>query len=120
MFSVQTGGGQETRLGCIACPLKSDKARLRDFDLYPKYKELYLSAFDKMLKERRVRQMETLLWDTAQDVMDWWIDPNKVYLKKRNLSSDTEKGITLKRRRLREQRREADPPDNSVSTKEDE
>ena len=39
-----------TRLGCIGCPLAGTKQMLRDFELYPKYKELYIRAFQKMIE----------------------------------------------------------------------
>ena len=39
-----------TRLGCIGCPLQSKAGMLRDFERYPKYKELYIRAFDQMIK----------------------------------------------------------------------
>lgn len=39
-----------TRLGCIGCPLQGKKGMERDFERWPRYKELYIRAFDKMLK----------------------------------------------------------------------
>ena len=38
-----------TRLGCIGCPLQGRDGMLRDFDKWPKYKELYTKAFDRMI-----------------------------------------------------------------------
>jgi len=38
-----------TRLGCIGCPLQGSKGMKRDFERYPKYKELYIKAFQKMI-----------------------------------------------------------------------
>lgn len=38
-----------TRLGCIGCPLAGAKGMKRDFERYPKYKELYIRAFEKMI-----------------------------------------------------------------------
>ena len=37
-----------TRLGCIGCPLQGGKGMERDFERWPKYREFYISAFDKM------------------------------------------------------------------------
>ena len=37
------------RLGCIGCPMGSVKQRQREFERYPKYKNLYLLAFQKMI-----------------------------------------------------------------------
>lgn len=39
-----------TRLGCIGCPLQGTAGMLRDFKRWPRYKELYIRAFDEMLK----------------------------------------------------------------------
>ena len=38
-----------TRLGCIGCPLQGREGMLRDFERYPKYKALYIKAFDRMI-----------------------------------------------------------------------
>lgn len=38
-----------TRLGCIGCPLAGTKQMLRDFERYPKYKEAYIRAFQRMI-----------------------------------------------------------------------
>lgn len=39
-----------TRLGCIGCPLAGTKQMLRGFELYPKYKEMYIRAFQRMIE----------------------------------------------------------------------
>ena len=38
-----------TRLGCIGCPLSGSKNMTRDFKRWPKYKKLYIMAFQKMI-----------------------------------------------------------------------
>jgi phosphoadenosine phosphosulfate reductase len=38
-----------TRLGCIGCPLSGSKNMLRDFERWPKYKDMYIRAFQKMI-----------------------------------------------------------------------
>lgn len=40
------------RLGCIGCPMGSKEQREREFERYPKYKALYLKAFEKMIENR--------------------------------------------------------------------
>lgn len=40
------------RLGCIGCPMGSVKQRNFEFERYPKYKHLYLLAFEKMIENR--------------------------------------------------------------------
>ena len=61
------------RLGCVGCPLGGGKAQTAEFERYPKYKQLYLAAFEKMLKAREQAGLETK-WENAHDVMDWWIN----------------------------------------------
>ena len=38
-----------TRLGCIGCPLSGSKNMLRDFERWPRYRELYIRAFQRMI-----------------------------------------------------------------------
>ena len=38
------------RIGCIGCPLSGAKNMLREFERWPKYKELYIKAFEKMIE----------------------------------------------------------------------
>ena len=58
------------RLGCIGCPMSSTQAT--ELDKYPKYKNLYLQAFDRMLGVIK-RSGKPSKWDSAEDVMDWWL-----------------------------------------------
>lgn len=39
------------RIGCIGCPLQGSKGMKEDFERYPKYKDNYIRAFDRMIKE---------------------------------------------------------------------
>lgn len=60
------------RLGCIGCPMGQKRGRLQQFVRWPKYYYAYLRAFDRMLQKRAKKGIETP-WETAQEVMDWWI-----------------------------------------------
>ena len=60
------------RLGCIGCPMASREERIRDFEKYPKFKDAYIRAFDRMLENRRKSGLETE-WKTGNEVMEWWI-----------------------------------------------
>lgn len=59
------------RLGCIGCPLAGVKKQLRDFEEYPKYKKLYLMAFEKLVV--RLNDKGRCQWRTGEDVMEWWL-----------------------------------------------
>lgn len=60
------------RLGCIGCPLNS-KSQVKELEAYPKYRKLYIRAFDRMLKEREKKGKKTT-WKNGEEVMAWWID----------------------------------------------
>jgi phosphoadenosine phosphosulfate reductase len=62
-----------TRLGCIGCPQGGGKHMRRQFKRWPKYRDNYLRAFEKMLEVRRERGMPTT-WQTAEEVMKWWTE----------------------------------------------
>lgn len=81
------------RLGCIGCPLQGAKGMKRDFERWPKYKELYIKAMEKMVEnhpgEIRVATGEEArggykyskhgsngvrsVREQAQAIFDWWI-----------------------------------------------
>lgn len=47
------------RLGCIGCPLSGSKNMLRDFERWPKYKDNYIKAFQRMI-DRHPGQIKIL------------------------------------------------------------
>ena len=64
------------RVGCVGCPMAS-KAREKEFLRWPKYKDLYIKAFDKMLLERERRGKMLGTWrsgTTGQDIFNWWME----------------------------------------------
>lgn len=63
------------RIGCIGCPLGGYASMKREFRLYPKYKDNYIRAFDKMLKERVMSgKVNKDAWESAESVFNWWIN----------------------------------------------
>lgn len=72
------------RIGCIGCPMAS-KGRYAEFIRYPKYKENYIKAFDKMLLRNKekgiVPRGEARKWETGEDVFRWWMGENIDQLK---------------------------------------
>lgn len=56
------------RIGCIGCPMGSVKQREYEFERYPKYKNLYLKAFEKMIENRRGHN------ETAEGWLYWYIN----------------------------------------------
>lgn len=57
------------RVGCLGCPMQSNRRRIQDFYRYPKYKNLYIRAFDKMLEKNPDKNYK---WKSGLDVFDWW------------------------------------------------
>lgn len=73
------------RIGCVGCPLASQKHIEREFARYPKFKNLYLRAFDRMIKERErasynipKKYTDTSNdWSTPEKVFEWWVSDEK-------------------------------------------
>ena len=67
----------QCRVGCIGCPLAKRKSREAEFARWPKYKQLYLNAFGRMLEARKQQNkkfMGRVDWFTAEDVFRWWME----------------------------------------------
>lgn len=63
------------RLGCIGCPM-SRGGREVQFNRWPKYKESYIRAFTKMLRERENAGLHAYddIGKTGRDVFNWWME----------------------------------------------
>ena len=75
------------RLGCIGCPMGSRQQREYEFARYPKYKNLYMIAFQKMIDNHgggaaEVQRCGTdnewlysrKMGRTPSEIIEWWID----------------------------------------------
>lgn len=61
------------RIGCIGCPLSGKKGMVRDFERWPKVRDNYVRAFDRMLIARQKANKPTK-WKSGEEVYDWWIN----------------------------------------------
>lgn len=61
------------RLGCIGCPMSGRKGMEKTFEKWPKYKESYKRAFDRMVKKRISDGLPTD-WRSGEEVMEWWLN----------------------------------------------
>lgn len=61
------------RIGCVGCPLGGYASMKRGFRLYPKYKQMYIHAFDKMIKVR-FEQGKPTEWQSGEEVFNWWLN----------------------------------------------
>lgn len=71
------------RVGCVGCPMSS--RRKKDFSMYPKFRENYVGAFDRMLarrwQEERKKEIDIERgWIDGEAVMRWWIGENPLQM----------------------------------------
>lgn len=61
------------RLGCIGCPMSTKQKQ--ELEQYPKYKQAYIRAFERMLKKRKEEGKDDSkgTWTSAEAVYNWWI-----------------------------------------------
>lgn len=63
------------RVGCIGCPMAG--GRQHEFMRWPKYEELYVAAFERMLEARRAKG-KPCDWQTGRDVFRWWMEDKNI------------------------------------------
>lgn len=71
------------RIGCCICPLGGFASMKRDAEYFPKYREMYVHAFDRMIAERNKRGMKNnVAWNDGESVFRWWVglDPLQITL----------------------------------------
>lgn len=66
------------RCGCIGCPMAGARIRKKEFEVWPKYKQSYIRAFDKMLEVRKQRGKVTE-WKSGEEVFHWWIEDKNIF-----------------------------------------
>lgn len=64
------------RIGCIGCPMQSFYKHESMLDRYPKYRNAYIRAFDRMIARRKEKGLP-VRWKTGQECYDWWIQKGK-------------------------------------------
>lgn len=64
------------RVGCIGCPMAGG-GRQHEFMRWPKYEELYVAAFERMLEARRAKG-KPCDWQTGRDVFRWWMEDKNI------------------------------------------
>lgn len=64
------------RVGCIGCPM-AGKHRYMEFAMFPRIKQAYIHAFERMLEERKRRGKECV-WESGEDVFLWWMEDKNV------------------------------------------
>ena len=69
------------RVGCIGCPLASYHEMMKEFSDYPKIKDAYIRAFQRMIDQYDDDRKKKKNWRTGQDVFDWWTEKWKHQVK---------------------------------------
>lgn len=62
-----------TRVGCVGCPLAGGETQIREFEKYPRYKEAYIRAFQRMVEARKMSY-----WTSGEAVFDWWVSGKQI------------------------------------------
>lgn len=77
------------RVGCIGCPM-AGKKRYTEFRIYPKYKQMYIHAFDRMLEARKAKGKYDPDWNSGYDVFQWWMEenPNQITFYDKEIKND--------------------------------
>ena len=56
------------RVGCIGCPMSSNRHVSREFRFFPEYKRLYINAIRGRMKHGKFGD-----FDSPEHVFDWWV-----------------------------------------------
>lgn len=65
------------RVGCIGCPMATYTQRMKEFSEFPKYKTMYVNAFQRMLEMRAKDGNPIGEWKDGEDVFNWYVEEYK-------------------------------------------
>lgn len=65
------------RLGCIGCPMGGNKGMKKEFDRYPKFKNLYLYSIKRLMDEREKAGMRQY-YESPEAILKWWMQEDNV------------------------------------------
>lgn len=63
------------RIGCIGCPMSTERERERELNEHPFYKQKFIQAFDDMVKSYEIRNKN---WKNGEDVYNWWLHSDSI------------------------------------------
>ena len=67
------------RVGCILCPFARESEKRKDEQNFPKMKENYIKAFDRMLERRGSAGMKCEgAWTDGEAVYRWWVGDDTI------------------------------------------
>ena len=85
------------RIGCIGCPMATYKQKMKEFADYPKYKDAYIRAFQRMVDKREAEGKEQReSWKDGESVYKWWIEEYRRNIKGQLKIGDNSESKQLK------------------------
>lgn len=68
-----------TRVGCVGCPMAGGETQIREFEKYPRYKEAYIRAFQRMVEARKESGLKNMsYWTSGEAVFGWWVSGKQI------------------------------------------
>jgi len=64
------------RIGCLMCPM-AGKRRIIEAKRFPKYKKLFIKAFENLYNDRLAKGKPLKNWKNGEDFFYWWLNENK-------------------------------------------
>jgi phosphoadenosine phosphosulfate reductase len=62
------------RLGCLFCPFKPVRERLKELQDYPGYEKAFRIAFNRLYEDRLTNNpVAVSRWQSGDEMFDWWI-----------------------------------------------
>lgn len=62
------------RIGCVGCPMQNPKERARQFEMYPKFKDAYIRAFELGMKKGIEKGKEYTWKDGGERYLSWILE----------------------------------------------
>lgn len=64
-----------TRIGCVGCPMGSKTHRNAAFARWPKFKDAYVRAFDRMIQKCKADGLpDRARYSNGQECFEWWLN----------------------------------------------
>ena len=69
------------RVGCVMCPMARYRIKTMEMRRYPKFVQMYIHAFERMISRRKERGKDPI-WHDGEECFKWWIgeDPDQYTL----------------------------------------
>lgn len=66
------------RIGCLFCPMQSNKFKQKEIERYPAFERAFRRAFCKLHENRKSRGMKSVdRWADGNEMFDWWLTEGK-------------------------------------------